>query len=463
MRKHAILTALLLACSSAARAQMCELDDTLLKCWNRYNAAVAMAEEVEDDVATTNTGVPAVTGLPMQSSLRDFLNIFAAAVDTATLSESESSLTLDWTVPFGFVADNDKLKLQAVFGTPALLPALKTKLGDDAEAIAALEDELNDTDDVLATVTYAPQNTRFGRSIRPHADFLEGLYQAAAPSETAELQALAILIGELAEVVPGLDQDTRFDELPAGTAPGVMAQLAARARATNANTEAMQEALDALVTLLNNQPQFYGTGSYHYRNELVGPSEWSGKVTYELGRKSLNRFLDDNRASCDVTAIKEEVTASVDAPVKAQGCLAQLLTFAKTAKTEAGASNRLVASFEYVNVDDVDIHLPKYALDFVERPSHSLVYSLTYGVPLATPVKDREARLDFAFNYDDIPSDAELKDRWVGSVTYTQKITDTVTLPIALVYANHEKFLPDVDKRLGVHFGLSYKLPDPTP
>ena len=52
-----------------------------------------------------------------------------------------------------------------------------------------------------------------------------------------------------------------------------------------------------------------------------------------------------------------------------------------------------------------------------------------------------EGRIDLAFNYDDVSGDPKLDDRWVGSVTYTQKLTDSFTLPLSLVYANHEKYL----------------------
>ncbi|MGH9421815.1 MAG: hypothetical protein ACRD3J_17695, partial [Thermoanaerobaculia bacterium] len=59
-----------------------------------------------------------------------------------------------------------------------------------------------------------------------------------------------------------------------------------------------------------------------------------------------------------------------------------------------------------------------------------------------------------------ISNDPSKKDQFVASLTFSQKVSDTLTMPLSIVYANHADYLPQTDKRLGVHFGVSYKVPN---
>jgi hypothetical protein len=54
---------------------------------------------------------------------------------------------------------------------------------------------------------------------------------------------------------------------------------------------------------------------------------------------------------------------------------------------------------------------------------------------------------------------ANVHDRFVASVTYTQKINAKLSVPVSLVYANHASFLGDVDRKLNAHIGIQFKLP----
>jgi hypothetical protein len=54
---------------------------------------------------------------------------------------------------------------------------------------------------------------------------------------------------------------------------------------------------------------------------------------------------------------------------------------------------------------------------------------------------------------------ADVRSQATGSITYTQKMSDNVSVPISLVYANRASDLTNVDRKLNVHFGISFKMP----
>jgi hypothetical protein len=450
-----------------AHAQKCELGDAIIKCWQRFNPDVAGKIATAKKVATANTGIPGITQ-PNASSVRDFLNLFTAAVETATVSEGNNALTLDWNIPFDYLGRNgEKIKLQAIFTKPALSAQTKTALGSNSTAITELTDSLDDADDIKATLSYSPHTRRLGRSLAPHDALLQGLLLAASPDETEALQKFAQLMqslqGKRTDSGGAPNQDTTFEDLPDDFGPGFMADIESLARTERAIAGRMQGTVDAFATVLNNQPQAYGTVIYHSRDEIAGQNELSAKFTFELGRQNLNKFLSDHADNCELDKIAAEARG---APIdESDQCLADLLSYANKVNTDAGGASRLAISVEYQQAQHTTITLPsKYSIAALDAPgSHSLVYSLTWGLPMETPLEAREGRLEVALNYENVSTDPNKKDRFIGSVTYTQKLSDTITVPISLVYANHTQFLPQSDRQLGVHFGLSYKLPDLTP
>ncbi len=72
-------------------------------------------------------------------------------------------------------------------------------------------------------------------------------------------------------------------------------------------------------------------------------------------------------------------------------------------------------------------------------------------------------RIDLSFRFEDVkdPSDPtkNARSRGIGSITYTQKINDSLSIPVSLLFANHSSDLGDVNKKFNAHFGLVYKLP----
>lgn len=456
MRKHlGILCALAsFLFTSGAFGQKCEPTDTVEKCWQRFNPAIAA---VEAKVATANTGVPGLT-LPNGSSLRDFLSLFSAAFQTATVKESENAVTLDSNLPLN-VLGNGKIKLQAIFNRPTLSKQLTDALGDHSAAITKLTDALNETDDVEASATYAPENAVLGRNIRPHDELLSALIDSAtADADARSLLILAKLAGTL-RGHPGspFNENTVIKDLPAG----VVDDIVAAARAEKEIAAEAHSIVAAFATLLNNQPQLYGSVIHRQRDRFIGANETSGKLTLEVSANSLNRFLKENSIRCVPAAIRTQKNGLADG----LSCVSALAAFAKKAERDAkvSASSRLALSVEYKQTQANRFELSEPVVVSINTPhAHSLVYSLKYGMPMPTMMPDREGRFEFAIDYDNVSNDAKRNDRFIGSFTYVQKVTDTLTVPISLIYANHGSYLPDTNRKLGVHFGFSYKLPNLT-
>jgi hypothetical protein len=448
-----VSAALLFLLSSGAAAQQCTPDDTPILCWRRFNSVKAKAA---DKVAKTNTGTPTATTLATATALRDFLSFFAAGVDTGKVTENGTSVTLDWNVPFPFVEDGDRIKVQALFSDSSLAEDVQTPLGSKSNAA---KDKLTNFDDITTLISYSPVNRLFGRSIAPHALFLDDLekFNDGAFDVAAFAQRLAAALEKLKTVPATFRKDSPFSTITDAAEQRVVIQLVEAAAAAEREAAARSSSIvKALTRLINNQPQAYVSGTYHYRNPLVGPDEWSVKATFEVAPKSLNRFLGSNAAFCSEEPTDAKETNGAE-------CVRRLISFAgaEDPSRQPDAGDRLSFAIEYKQAKGESVDLSDFmiATPVARKRTHSFVYSLTYGYPL-TGATFKNARFDVAVNYHDVSNDPKKKDRFVASLTFSQKISDTMTLPLSVTYANHTEYLPQTDRRLGVHFGISYKIPD---
>jgi hypothetical protein len=450
MRRGFGLSLLMMVVASSAIAQQCTPDDTLLICWRKYNSVAAQTAQ---NVATTNTGTPSATTQAAATALRDFQSFFSAGFDAGTIIENATSVTLDWNIPFPFVENDDRVKLQTFFTDPSLAADVTTPLGSNASTAKA---QLTNFDDVTTLISYSPVNRYFGRSIAPHIDFLRYLEATANSNPAAELAKIGQL---LADVPQTILEGSKFSEIsdPAQQA-AVIAQVEAAASSAQRSATRSTAIVKALTKVINNQPQAYAGGTYHYRNALVGPDEMSVKGTFELSPKSLNRFLKNNDSVCDPA--KNTTEGKVNA-ASVSACVSRLIAFSDAA-SQASAGDRLAFAIEYKRAAAESVDLTKFMVVAPNTPvirpeTKSFIYSLTYGHPL-TNAKIKDARVDLAVNYTNISNDPTMKDRFVASVTFSQKISDTMTLPLSITYANHTQYIPQTDRRVGIRFGVSYKI-----
>lgn len=443
-----MLTIATLAVATGARAQQCTSDDTALTCWTRFNPDVAA--EAAKKVATTNTGTPTAASDATAAALRDFLSVFAAGVETGKVSENGTVVTLDWNVPLPFIEGSDRVKLQTLFTDSDLAKDVQTALGGNA---TTAKSKLTNFDDITALAAYSPVNARMGRSLEPHRKLLDALNSdIEQPAE--EAQKFAQMLADNLPAHPELGtfvESTPFNKV---TDPVLRAKMIAQmqniAMASQKAGNRGNKIIKALTLLINNQPQPFASVIYHNRNALVGQDEFSVKGTFELSPKSLNRFLDANKDVCGAT-------------INATDCGDRLIAFAAAddPSKQPDASDRLSFSIEYKQAKHESVALSLYSVTdpLVRTGTHSVVYSLTYGHPLSGATL-RDARYDVAVNYDNVSNDATKKDRFVATVTLSQKLSEKMTLPLTLTYANHTNYLPQTDRRLGIHFGISYKIPN---
>jgi hypothetical protein len=388
MRRGFVFSLLMMVVASSAIAQQCTPDDTLLICWRKYNSVAAKTAQY---VATTNTGTPSATTQAAATALRDFQSFFSAGFDAGTIIENATSVTLDWNIPFPFVENDDRVKLQTFFTDPSLAADVATPLGSYSPTAKS---QLTNFDDVTTLISYSPVNQHFGRSIAPHIDFLRYLEASANSDPAAELAKIGQLLADIPQTILG---GSKFSEIsdPAQQA-AVIAQVEAAASAEAKSATRTTAIVKALTKVINNQPQAYAGGTYHYRNALVGPDEMSVKGTFELSPKSLNRFLKSNDSVCDPA--KNTTSGKVNATAAAT-CVSRLVAFSDAA-SQASAGDRLAFAIEYKRARGESVDLSKFMVvppntPVVRPETTSFIYSLTYGRPL-TNAKIKDARVDVA-------------------------------------------------------------------
>lgn len=454
----------------------CIETDTVMQCVHRFlgadttptaETAAKGAEAGQKAVSAATTGVTSLISAS-QSAKKDFISTLLAALEMPTGSDDSKPLSFDYNFPIRLLDAEQRLKLQAVLQKPDLSSELSKRLA--ADDVKALKDNLSYSDDVTISASLNPSTKRLGRSITPHRALFESMLapRLQGDPKADQLAGEFFVRANIASNNGSMDK-TFVDLMPGNGATEkeqrkkAIDDLEASARAS-ALTEAISLA-KLFSVLLNNQPQLYGSAVYRTRKDVAGPNERSAKLTYEMGRHNLNDLYATGK--CDGGSDE---------------CFANLKTVAAAAATDSATSTgRLALSIEYAKTDPVTITIPKNSIDFTTTDGHKFVYSAVYG--FASNMMSKSGRLDVSISYEDTtvaktsdnvalgrpvrrslaePTTATLpppRDRFVGSVTYTVKLSEKMELPLSIVYANHTQFLGDVTKKLNAHFGLVYKLP----
>lgn len=431
------------------QAQTCELSQRIIDCWNLFLPAPEPVEEAKESasaetgnqVAMANTGITNLLS-PSDSALKDFLTLLSMSLESATFAEDANSqaFTFDWNPQLAFLGTPTAFKFQAVFNNAQLSSDLTTALESNAAAITTLDQSLDLESDVALSGTVNPMSARFGRSIEPHRTYFQTVLLEVLPDQTKEFDELIQALSSA-----NLQPRNRFDQAPADQQQSLLRRVQDTARAAQAKRNKTKTFTDAFATLLSNQSQFYASAIYSARRNIVGPNQFSGKITYEHGPRNLSSFQRNN-ADCDSSKVSS---------ANAVACADKMVAYARDAATD-----RIAFSLQYDRTNRRWIDLPDLAVAYGIPRSTRLVYSLTYGRPLTAPMGERSARVDLSIDYEDVQNSVEKVNRLVGSATYTYKVNDSFSLPISLVYASHEADLPTTDEKLNAHFGLIYKMPD---
>lgn len=456
MRGAAIAALAMTVCiGGEAHAQQCERTDTAPQCIDRF----VQQAQTEQEAKTAATTATAVTGLtngasPAESSLKDFLALLDASMESATSSQKGDAFTFDWNPPFS-VAQNIGLKLQASFAEAKLNDSVTKALAANTDRLDDLSDSLEFGDDTKLGAYIGRNSFTHGRSIRSQAKWFRPMRNVQLATRQPETDA----VGDLMDDFKLLD-DQRLGNQRDGTplnddaVEKIIASFEELGASMKTSRAARQPFFEAFAKLLNNQPQYYGAIVYHARRNVIGPNEWSGKFTYEFAGNNLNTFRKANPGCA------EEVMRAD----KAAECAQKLTSFANTVRP---GIERVAVSLEYHKVNRRWIADPDAGLDLGFPRTRSFVGTVAFGTNTAAMLPLRaansgvaDARVDFTAKYE-LPEDDESDAKgFVGTLTFTQKISDTFSLPLSLVYSDHESDLIDVQKRFSARFGVMYKLPD---
>jgi hypothetical protein len=459
MKRAAVALLIVLSVTTTATAQTCVPTDTPEMCWNKFNPVAPSPEAVATTVATTNTGSPNLSSIT-NTTLRDFLSVFTGVVSTSTLTENNGAFTLDYNLPVNLLHDNDVIKFQATFATPDLDPALVTALGTNASAITTLTDSLDQADDITASATFSPSTDRFGRTFANHRDLVESLMNAVMANRGADsTPRLLAAFADAAAGNPALQLDTPFTVITDPTQQAnALNKLQAAAASLPQFAAENKTLIDNVAELINNQEQIYFSAQYNDLNSLAGASTWTVNGTYAMGGKNITKFLAAQKklGNCDLGQMVKEQSSS-NPPAVSQTCLQQLNAYVGGATIDR--TWRLALSLDLSRTEANTINISQLSTPISTPQVDSQMFSLTAGRRFDPPSSTRERRIDVTASYENVSNDPNLEDRLIASVTWTQEITNTFSLPITLSYANKSKYLPEDDHDLSAHFAISYKLP----
>jgi hypothetical protein len=474
MRARIVIPLLLLIIAAPLFAQVCGNDETIGDCFERLNPSKfvasdaaantartnATADAMKNELAKTNTGVPTIDS-SINTALRDFLSLFSATLTSSKLTENGNSLTLDWNAAVAPLSPGNVVKFQSVFNKAALDAALKTQLNGKSD-FDSINNSLNDLDDVQLSATYAPSTLNFGRALETHRPLLMAVMKSAHElgPKPIRFAALLKLLQSVQDQPPFKDVDplsVKFSDVPDSIRSQIEQLVAASAVQEKAAADFVQGRVNPFRMLLSNQPQLYASAIANIRRNLVGANGGSLKLTYERGGMSLKDFYATPGGSeCTPAALSDP---SVKADLGGM-CATRFRSFATAASTRVGAAatGRWSIAAEYGRTNTNTITLPDDNISIRNPGSHKATGSFVYGAVLTRDAQNREGRFDVNISYENYSKDPNLKNRIIGSAVYSQKLTDTLTLPLGIVYASHPSDLPSNDKQISVHFGLVYKV-----
>jgi hypothetical protein len=455
---HAALSAARLAlglpASPAAQAAAASSGTTLTPTERAENA-------VGNELRTANVAAtpPATSGAQIHVSRRNF-NI-PAALAINSVERDKQALVIQFNKidagPFGIGATGT-IKQPTLFGTlrKAIPEAQRAAVSEN------LEEMLRETDDISLALLFTPATPEcttnrlergacYGRDVRAYRPVLSPMFrQLLAP--TIE----GFTSGAVANLFSGdfsAKLDTKVKDLSATEQQRLFDYLEVMRFALDTDTRLVTKArkelrLDEnLAKLIENQPQWTLSLVGRQRDVLAGANEQGLELAYERGRVNLNsvRAACKNDTNCFAKTISDKFPSD---------------SFTFTLGVTQTDHYEMLALPEGASEEEVEFGADGNGLD-VPRVRKYLA-QLQYGVDIGNAgFTDDPMRLDLAAKWEQRSGnpEEEFDTRLVIAATLSIPLGEQITLPLTLSYANHEDLLEDRQKNLGMHFGLTYRLP----
>jgi hypothetical protein len=471
-----ILLGLLLTPGMATAQERCHPGETPVDCLNRQlpspppslltasgiaadtpSLEQAVVRSADYELSLRNTGPQSSEG-GRQSSMKDFDSPFLAWLEAAAGGTRKGdTVVFQWNVPFNKDSLR-KLNLNLALKDPSMDSVVEKGLSaDQLTKQNATLDQLDDATVKIAWSFNHPENPRTNEGLR----VIVRNSLLSAVSEELERMALNTysITTDRSVDLKGFEGSVKFGEFREKEEEAQRAvdeavwrakanAEARRAQVRDAVTEILDRYARATAEVLKNKPQFWGEAGYHLRDPLIGASDINASLTYELplgepalddtGGGAVSRLAAERRAFTRALAVAED-------PSKAE------------------VKRRLTFKAEYKQIRrrtlDADLGLSADILSKVNKAgSHSVSASAVGSWDFPSSAPDRDGKLDLNATYENDSSNAAKKNRLIGSLTFTQRVSQTLSIPIALVYSNHPNLLTDVDKRFSAHVGISYKI-----
>ncbi|MFL6263141.1 MAG: hypothetical protein ACJ76Y_25880 [Thermoanaerobaculia bacterium] len=439
--------------SRTLRQYFTDLSAKISDDFNKKGADTATAQAKED---TANALASHANGDGVTGGQLDLIRRAFVALNLGQIQEKDGSLVFNFN-PETLNLDAGQFSPRVIVNKPTLLTALDQKIdtlslpdADRQSLKDSLKKDLGDLDDVEAHLRWTQSSGTPRRLLQEIADdiYKDVYRKAAVRPKFQRIGEEDVNNARQALTQMGFSITSTIGEICAKPEAAPVLQDAVKAvekdgkaALTALHDELTTEQFFALADLIEGEPKLTAEGSFRRRAGAAGPDEGTFSLRYEIGSVSysgMKRWA--HRTGKDLKAVA---------------------TVQEYLKTRPASTPSFSLTVDYTRTRDFHFALPSAAA-FDSPGSHTLTAKLHGGLYLGNT---RARRLELDATYDDVTDDPARQDRFVGSVSWIESLNDSLAkvvggseLVVKLVYANKPKFLGDVDRDLGLRFGLKWSL-----
>lgn len=431
------------------------------------------AREESADLEAMPTGMD-TGGATLQSTTKDLVPLAAIAAllgqGDGTNDQGDLVANLNFLLPGGVAGRNSQL--QAVATTePTLSAAVREALPETSrdDLVGTLTEKISGGDQLAVSFTYNMQGLNRGRNFELYRNRYRALVRRMVDEllgQQAEADTLFDQAGDLCPQALAVDDDTTaFADIEKMC--GEEAEQQARtliAQGAAAFLRPLVELREGLETkrfdrfgeLVANQPQLHISLTATEREPLVGADTMSGKLTYEWARVNLAHAMSED---CH-RQLEQGGDPGPDATF-VEACAREYTSYVTAHAAEIAKGERISLTLEYESVDSLLVPLstllPDASVEDFRSPSSKtriakLGWSRNFG-----GLQGQPTRFDLVASYEDVTDDPARRDRLVATATMNLKFGE-IDVPFGIVYANHGKYLGEVDEQFSAHLGLKFDL-----
>lgn len=387
-----------------------------------------------------------------QGSLRDFLPFFFGSLGLGDVKDENGALTLTFNPERLKMGSHNPLSLQTVIRDPVVFDALIKAIPESirADRKSALEEQLASFDDVEVNFSWSRESERFGRNPKYHDKLMGDLFAKMTEKAAKEVGMTAThnLTNLFAD--PRLPDDA-LSKTPKESDRQVQDLLDPAITAAAEEIVKRQKVFTDLLKdkrwyelddLVNNQPQILASATYRQRDDLIGPDEWTAKFSWEMGFANINGL----KRYCEDKGKSEPDSDCLEGFLKEVG---KTTEFAPRLKLE-GEYGETAQYFYGLPADDFSYRLDRIQKTVIKGSLGGYMHSNAQG--------NQTTRVDLEGLFEDVTGDEKRNNRFVATLTFSQKMTGDMSAAFSVVYANKPEYLGEVDEELGARVGLRYKI-----